>query len=98
MAYTLEWALDHEASYRYQLLDRMRLDCDYYLGNGQIYGNHLWAGNDNIDDQIAIMRALWNSFPDDGKPKWLSWEEIQDYETKMKEIAARKAAKAAKTG
>ena len=51
--------------FRYMLLDRMRSDCDYFLGNGQIYGNHLWA--ENVTDQIGYMKALWNSFPEDGK-------------------------------
>ena len=54
--------------FRYMLLDRMRMDCDYFLGNGQIYGNHLWAGN--VTDQIGYMKALWESFPVDGKPEF----------------------------
>ena len=67
--------------FRYMLLDRLRNDCDYFLGNRQIYGNHLWAGN--VADQIGYMKALWNSFPEDGKPEWLTMEQILKYEKEM---------------
>lgn len=86
----LNWILDHDEKLRYQLLSRMRMDCDYYLGNGQIYGNHLWAGNENIKEQIGYMKALWNSFPDNGKPEWLTYEQILTYGTKMLLIAEAK--------
>lgn len=38
--------LSKDLKFRYMLLDRMRMDCDYYLGNGRLYGNHLWAKDD----------------------------------------------------
>ena len=86
--YTLEWVLTRDEKFRYQLLDRMRSDCAYYVGNGRIYGgNHLWAGN--IKDQIAIMKGIWNSFPADGKPGWLTGEQIEAYEAEMEAIPHR---------
>lgn len=75
--------------FRYMLLDRMRSDCDYFLGNGQIYGNHLWA--ENVTDQIGYMKALWNSFPEDGKPEWLTMEQILNYEKEMLALLAAKS-------
>ena len=74
--------------FRYMLLDRMRSDCDYFLGNGQIYGNHLWAGN--VTGQIGYMKALWESFPEDGKPEWLTMEQILNYEKEMFALLAAK--------
>ena len=71
----------HDDQFRYMLLDRMRSDCDYYLGNGRCYGNHLWAGNET--DQIAYMKAIWASFPDDAKPEWLSMNDILTLEQRM---------------
>ena len=66
----------------------MRSDCAYYVGNGRIYGgNHLWAGN--IKDQIDIMKGIWNSFPEDGKPEWLTWEQIEAYEAEMEATPLR---------
>ena len=29
------------------------------------------------------MKELWNKFPADEKPEWLSWEQILDYEVAM---------------
>lgn len=40
----------HDKKYRYMLLDRMRTDCAYYLGNGNRQVKHLWAGN--VEEQI----------------------------------------------
>jgi len=77
----LQEVLTRPAEFRYQLLDRMRSDCDYHLGNGRVFGSHLWAGN--VPDQIKIMKAIWNSFEE--KPEWLTWERIEEYEKKMTE-------------
>ena len=77
----IEWVLSRPEKFRYQLLGRIQMDCDYYLGNGQIYGNHLWMGNDNLEGQIAAMKLIWHSFTE--KPEWLTLEQIEEYETKM---------------
>ena len=67
-------------SFSYRMLDRLRTDNDYFLGNGNRSEKHLWAGN--VDAQIAEMKRLWNYLPQ--KPEWLSMEEILEYERKMK--------------
>jgi hypothetical protein len=80
-----EYAKGGNISYQnsnYQLLDRLRSDCDYYLGNGNRSEKHLWAGN--VDAQIKKMKELWNGFPKDAKPEWLSMNDILSYENKMK--------------
>ena len=46
----------------YQLLDRLRMDCEYFLGAGQHSEKHLWAGNRHA--QIAKMRELYEMIPD----------------------------------
>ncbi len=70
-----------DSEFRYMLLDRMRLDCEYYLGYGYRCAKYLWAGNEK--DQIGYMKALWLSLPENQKPEWLSFESILDYEKKM---------------
>ena len=65
--------------FNYMLLSRLAMDCRYFLGNGQRYEPHLWAGN--VKDQIAKMKELWNGFKE--KPEWLSMEEIEDFERQM---------------
>lgn len=77
-----EFGLDgRDETFRYQMLSRMEADCKYYLGNGGRHPKHLWA--DNEKDQIACMKALWHSFPEEGKPEWLTLEQIQDYEKQL---------------
>jgi hypothetical protein len=69
-------------TFNYRMLDRLRSDNDYYLGNGNRYEKHLWAGN--VDGQIAEMKKLWNQLPENKKPEWLSMEDIENYEKEMK--------------
>lgn len=68
----------------YMMLGRLQMDNDYFLGNGNRGERNLWAGN--VDGQIEEMKKLWNSLPENGKPEWLSMEDILDYERKMKGI------------
>lgn len=84
----INWILSRDEQFRYQLLGRMKMDCDYYLGAGQQCGNHLWAVSET--EQIEYMKAIWNSFPADGKPEWLTFEQILDYETKMGTLITEK--------
>ena len=63
----------------YQLLDRLRADCEYFLGEGQRNEKHLWAGN--VHAQIAKMRELYDTLPE--KPEWLTKEAIDNYENRM---------------
>lgn len=66
---------------RYQMLSRMQSDCKYYLGHGGRNPKNLWAGN--VQDQIAYMKMLWDSFPEDGKPEWLDLKQIDAYAVNM---------------
>ena len=65
---------------RYMFLGRMQADCKYFL-DGHEYNKFLWAGN--VEDQIKYMKWLYNSFPKNKKPEWISMEEIEDYEKRM---------------
>lgn len=63
----------------YQLLSRLKADCDYYLGAGGRAEKHLWAGS--IEAQIAKMRELYASLSE--KPEWLTEQDIDRYESQM---------------
>ena len=66
---------------RYMLLDRLKLDCLYFLG----YGNkqsRLWGIT--IENHIKYMKYLWLLFPINEKPEWISMDEILSFENKMK--------------
>lgn len=71
----------YEPRFRYMMLDRLRQDCEYYLGYGSKNPKNLWAGNEK--DQIKNMRALWNTFEPEDKPEWLTWDEIDIYAQRM---------------
>lgn len=62
---TIDEILEHDERFRYMMLDRMRLDCEYFLGNGDRYSKCLWTGN--VTEQIEAMKAIYESFPDDKK-------------------------------
>ncbi len=68
-------------TFNYQLLDRLRNDCDYFLGEGNRDEKYLWAGN--VKDQIAKMRELYSQLPE--KPEWLTANKIDRYEELMAE-------------
>lgn len=82
-------------SFDYQMLDRLRSDCDYYLGACSEHSDgpdfmasaqkHLWAGS--VEAQVAKMRELYDRLP--VKPEWLSSEDIDRYESRM--LGARDA-------
>ena len=74
--------------YNYMLLDRLKQDCEYFLGNGNGNVDTLWAKD--IDEQIAKMKELYNSFADDEKPEWITMDDINDYEKEMKEYNKEK--------
>ena len=69
--------LEHNQEYR--LLDRLRSDCEYFLGAGNRSEKHLWTGS--VRAQIAKMRELYDTLPE--KPEWLTKETIDDYAERM---------------
>lgn len=71
----------YEARFRYMMLSRMKSDCDYYLGNGNRYADHLWAGSEA--NQIANMKALWETFEPEDSPEWLTKDELKEYARQM---------------
>lgn len=69
--------------HNYMMLDRLRSDCDYYLGYGRRNLNRLYYGS--VKEHMEHMKELHNSFPEDQKPEWLTYEGILEYEKRMSE-------------
>ena len=78
---TIEEVLAQNPRWQYELLGRMQADCLYYLGYGMRCPNRLWATNEK--DQISFMKAIWENFPKEEKPVWLTWGEILEFEKQM---------------
>lgn len=68
--------------FNYMMLGRLQADVKYFLGYGGGNVKHLYY--DTIDEHIGEMKRLWNNFPNELKPEWLSYDEIEEYETQMK--------------
>lgn len=64
---------------KYYLLDRMRIDCEYFLGFGARNEEYLWA--ESAKEQIESMLYLYDSIKQ--KPEWLTREQILDYKKLM---------------
>lgn len=79
-SFTEKEAPERDYSFEYQLLDRLRSDCEYFLGAGSRHEKCLWAGT--VSEQIAKMRELYNLLPE--KPEWLTEEKIDSYAQQMK--------------
>lgn len=69
--------------FNYMMLDRLRGDCDYYLGYGNRNKSHLYG--ESVNEHIERMKELHDSFPEGEKPEWLTYEGILDYEKQMSE-------------
>jgi hypothetical protein len=70
---------DNNSKFEYQLLGRLQMDCEYYLGHGNRATKHLWAGNEL--EQIEKMKELYAGLPE--KPEWITLEKISEYEAAM---------------
>ena len=78
-------------NFNYQMLGRLKRDCDYVLGAACGNTRHLLY--DTIDEQISEMKALYNSFPNDAKPEWLTMGDIEDYELRLNAITVTETLK-----
>lgn len=77
---------EKDYSYDYSLLDRLRVDCNYVINHKvKRPGNILWG--ETIEHHIETMKELYNSFPDDKKPQWISIDDIDNFEKTMLSIA-----------
>lgn len=84
---SIDEILSRDECFRYQLLDRMKQDCIYYLNGHRAKGN-LWAND--VKKHIEIMEAIWNSFSEKGKPEWLTLEEIETFKNQMMPVGCNK--------
>lgn len=78
---TTDDIIQRDSEFRYQLLDRLKSDCEYYLNYGNRNPKCLWAKDE--ESQIEFMIKLHDSFKEDEKPEWLTMDEILAYSKKM---------------
>lgn len=64
--------------FQYRMLSRLQSDCDYFLGYGDRSLRILYKNDPKA--HINYMKELWNGFPENEKPQWLTWEQLLAYE------------------
>ena len=74
--------LSWDFTFRRYMLSRMHMDCEYFLGYGERYEKYLWAKN--VEDQIEYMKEIWYSLPNEEKPEGMTFDDILEYEKRMK--------------
>lgn len=77
-----------DQTFEYMMLDRLKSDCNYFMGFGNYNEKALWAHS--VEEQIAEMKRLWNVLA--VKPEWLTMEQICIYENAMLEKSKGKQA------
>lgn len=80
---SLQMVLKSDSKFRYQMLDRLKSDCLYFLGYGD--RNPKWLWGITVEKHIVAMKAIWHSFSSGEKPEWISWRDILDFEKQMKD-------------
>lgn len=74
---------------KYQLLDRMKQDCKYYLSYGNRQKKYLWSGDEwqHIED----MKQLYFSFDPEERPEWLTAEDIKYFKKAMVHMKSKES-------
>lgn len=75
---------ENPRKFDYMMLDRLRTDCEYFLGNGNGYLGNLYYKD--VDKHIEEMKKIYESFSNEEKPEWISLEDIDNYKQKMNEM------------
>ena len=78
----------HPREFDYMMLDRYKMDCDYFLGYGNGYEGHLYFKE--VNKHCDEMKKLHDSFSEEDKPEWLTVEQIEQYRTDMLELLNNK--------
>ncbi len=68
-----------EKEQNYNMLKRLRSECESYLHTGNLYDLYYRA----VGSQIEIMEEIYNSFSEEEKPEWINLEDIKNYEKEM---------------
>ena len=73
--------LENPREIDYMMLDRLRMDCDYFLGNGNGVVGHLYYKD--VVKHIEEMKKIYESFSEQEKPEWINLKDIENYREKM---------------
>jgi len=66
---------------KYQLLGRMKSDCEYYLRAGAKQTSCLWGKS--VDVHLKCMKELLFSIPLGDRPEWLTYPDIEAFDKQI---------------
>lgn len=72
--------ISKDEQFNYMMLGRLKSDCDNHIN---AFTPSCKIKHDNIKGIIQEMKKLYNSFSEDKKPEWLTYEQILNYEKLM---------------
>lgn len=73
---------EKDYTFDYSFLSRLKSDCKYVIDH-QI-SNPRWSlWGITVEKHIEEMRKVYNSFPDDKKPQWITMNDIDNFEKEM---------------
>ncbi|MFT6904984.1 MAG: hypothetical protein ACJAS1_001638 [Oleiphilaceae bacterium] len=78
MSAKIQKDIEKKFEFSYMMLGRLQTDLDYYFGNGKRCDKSLYY--QDINTHLEEVKKLHASFPDGLKPKWLTLEQIAEYE------------------
>ena len=80
--------------FQYMMLGRLIEDCRAFFGDGRgdrsmdcRYHNECFIWGSSIKHLVSRMKELWNQIPEDIKPEWMTWEEVEEFEKQAEEYA-----------
>jgi len=69
----------------YLFLGRLHMDANQFIMDGSFcYGKEHRLFSGSVEEHIKDMRALWDFCPE--IPEWLTLEELEELEGKMREL------------
>ena len=80
--------------FQYMILSQMSNDAEGYFGKSGDperdkfdcrYRNRNFIWGQDIHVLINGLKEYWNKIPEDLKPEWLTWEQIEEWEEKAKD-------------
>jgi len=73
--------------FQYMMLGRLISDCRAFFGDGREdesadcrYKNEGFIWGKDIKVLVTEVKKLWMQIPEDIKPEWMTWEEVEEFE------------------
>lgn len=80
---------EKQHQFQYMMLSRLIGDCRAFFGDERgdesadcRYKNECFIWGKDIKVLVAEVKKLWHQIPEDIKPEWMTWKEVEEFEKK----------------